>query len=77
MQAPCSKRLWAADEEAEEPVEELGKVVRVKRFAMKPMTVEDAIVEMELLDHNFFLFHNAETDIPQRGLPARRMGTTG
>ena len=53
----------AADEEAEvEPVEELGKVVRVKRFAMKPMTVEDAIMEMELLDHDFFLFHNAETD---------------
>ena len=26
------------------------------------MTVEDAIMEMELLDHDFFLFHNAETD---------------
>ena len=52
-----------ADEEAEdEPVEELGKVVRVKRFAMKPMTVEDAIMEMEFLDHDFYLFHNAETD---------------
>lgn len=53
----------AADVDAEdEPIEELGKVVRVKRFAMKPMTVEDAIMEMELLDHDFFLFHNAETD---------------
>ena len=53
----------AADVDAEdEPVEEMGKVVRVKRFDMKPMTVEDAIVEMELLDHDFFLFHNAETD---------------
>ena len=53
----------AADVEAEdEPIEEFGKVVRVKRFAMKPMTVEDAIMEMELLDHDFFLFHNAETD---------------
>ena len=51
-----------ADVAAEdEPIEELGKVVRVKRFAMKPMTVEDAIMEMELLDHDFFLFHNAET----------------
>ncbi len=57
------EELVAADEDAEEPVEELGKVVRVKSFAMKPMTVEDAIIEMELLDHNFFLFHNAETDI--------------
>ena len=52
-----------ADAQAEdEPIEELGKVVRVKRFAMKPMTVEDAIMEMELLDHDFFLFHNNETN---------------
>ena len=53
----------AADDEAQnEPLEELGKVVRVKRFAMKPMVIEDAIMEMELLDHDFFLFHNAETE---------------
>ena len=54
----------AADEEEdrEESLEEMGTVVRVKRFSMKPMTVEDAIMEMELLDHDFFLFHNAETD---------------
>ena len=53
----------AADDEAQnEPIEELGKVVRVKRFAMKPMVIEDAIMEMELLDHDFFLFHNAETE---------------
>ena len=53
----------ASDEEdREESLEEVGKVVRVKRFSMKPMTVEDAIMEMELLDHDFFLFHNAETD---------------
>ena len=49
------------EEDREESLEEIGKVVRVKRFAMKPMTVEDAIMEMELLDHDFFLFHNAET----------------
>ena len=48
------------DEEQEEMLEELGKVVRVKSFSMKPMMVEDAIMEMELLDHDFFLFHNAE-----------------
>ena len=50
------------DEEQEEMLEELGKVVRVKSFSMKPMMVEDAIMEMELLDHDFFLFHNAEND---------------
>ena len=50
------------DEEQEESLEELGKVVRVKSFSMEPMMVEDAIMEMELLDHDFFLFHNAEND---------------
>ena len=52
----------ALEDEVQEAIEELGSLVRVKRFAMKPMTVEDAIMEMELLDHDFFLFHNNETD---------------
>ncbi len=56
------EEIAADEEEQNEPIEELGKVVRVKRFAMKPMTVEDAIMEMELLDHDFFLFQNAETE---------------
>ncbi|MBM3949036.1 MAG: ribosome-associated translation inhibitor RaiA [SAR202 cluster bacterium] len=34
--------------------EGLGKVVRIKRFPMSPMSVEDAIAQMELLSHNFF-----------------------
>lgn len=42
----------------EEPV---GAVVRRKRFEMKPMPAEDAIDEMELLGHSFFLFINEET----------------
>ncbi len=46
----------------DEPEEfELGRVVRSKRFAMKPMSVEEAVVEMELLEHAFYLFHNAAT----------------
>lgn len=48
--------------EGEEPVEEESQeLVRVKRFAMKPMTVEDAILQMDMLGHSFFLFQNAET----------------
>lgn len=39
----------------------LGRVVRAKRFAMKPMSVEEAAVQLELLDHAFYLFHNAAT----------------
>ncbi len=38
------------------------KIVRTKRFGMKPMFPEDACVQMELLGHNFFVFRNAETD---------------
>ena len=37
-------------------------VVKVKRFAMKPMSVTEAADQMELLGHNFFLFLNADTD---------------
>ena len=53
-----------APEEAVEPVYEEAHydVVRVKKFAVKPMDVDDAITQMELLGHNFFLFMNAETD---------------
>lgn len=37
------------------------ELVRVKRFAMKPMEVEDAIAQMEMLGHSFFMFINAPT----------------
>lgn len=36
-----------------------GKLVRVKRFAIKPMSEEEAIEQMELLGHDFFLFWNS------------------
>ena len=36
-------------------------VVRVKKFTMKPMTVDDAIAQMDMLGHSFFLFPNEET----------------
>jgi len=38
------------------------KVVRVKRFGIKPMSVAEAIDQMELLGHDFFLFFNAESE---------------
>jgi len=38
-----------------------GKVVRVKRFAVKPMLVTEAIDQMELLGHDFFLFFNDDS----------------
>lgn len=39
----------------------LERVVRVKRFAIKPMDVEEALEHMELLGHDFFFFRSAET----------------
>ncbi|MEA1960910.1 MAG: ribosome-associated translation inhibitor RaiA [Bacillota bacterium] len=38
------------------------KVVRTKRFALKPMDEEEAIMQMNLLGHNFFVFSHAETE---------------
>ena len=37
------------------------KIVRSKRFGIKPMDPEEACVQMELLGHNFYVFSNAET----------------
>ena len=57
-----------AEEEAqeispEEEVEELaaGGQVRVKRFAMTPMTMEEAAFQMQLLGHHFFMFLDSDT----------------
>ncbi|MCC7023464.1 MAG: ribosome-associated translation inhibitor RaiA [Thermomicrobiales bacterium] len=49
----------APDEESD-----VGDLVRTKRFGVKPMDVEEAIEQMELLGHDFFLFHYADEDIP-------------
>ena len=45
----------------EDETEELH-VVKKKKFELVPMTVDEAIVQMELLAHNFFVFVNIETD---------------
>ncbi len=38
------------------------RLVRTKRFTMKPMSIDDAILEMNLLDHDFYVFTNSDTD---------------
>ncbi len=45
------------DEETDE-----FEVVRTKRFSIKPMTVEEAILQMNLLDHEFFVFKNQDEE---------------
>lgn len=54
--------------------EEEVKIVRAKKFDIKPMYPEDACVQMELLGHNFFVFCNAETD--QVNVVYKRKGNT-
>ncbi len=49
-------------EEVEEQDDDEIRIVRTKRFEIKPMYPEDACVQMELLGHNFFVFLNAETE---------------
>ena len=46
---------------AEEPEDEM-KIVRIKKFRMEPMTREEAILQMNLLEHNFFAFRDEDND---------------
>ena len=48
--------------EADDAEDEEIKIVRTKRFGMKPMYPEDACIQMELSGHDFFVFRNAEND---------------
>lgn len=41
---------------------EKSTLVRKKKFSLKPMSAEEAILQMELLRHNFFVFQDAETE---------------
>lgn len=50
------------------------KIVRTKKFDIKPMYPEDACVQMELLGHSFYVFMNAETD--QVNVVYKRKGDT-
>ena len=54
--------------------EEEIKIIRSKKFDIKPMYPEDACVQMELLGHSFYVFCNAETD--QVNVVYKRKGNT-
>ncbi|HSL93687.1 MAG TPA: ribosome-associated translation inhibitor RaiA [Bacillota bacterium] len=63
-----SKRVRTAgpaawpQEAREEETDDAPRVVRNKRFPMKPMMVDEAIMQMNLLGHDFFVFSSAETE---------------
>ncbi len=53
-----------ADHDGVEPDHEPGRIVRTKEHPATPMTIDDALYEMELVGHDFFLFHDKESDKP-------------
>jgi len=52
--------ILGAEMTGEEPGDN-GRVVKVKQFALKPMSVDEATLQLELVGHDFFVFQNAET----------------
>jgi len=53
------------DDDAHVYEEEEGEFnIRVKSFPVKPMSVEEAILQMNLLEHQFFMFRDATTEKP-------------
>ena len=55
-----NQAFYDSEEEAADDGE--IRIVRTKRFGIKPMFPEDACMQMDLLGHNFYVFSNAETD---------------
>lgn len=51
-----------ADIPDNQPEEDAYNVVRNKQVIVKPLTVEEAILEMNMVSHDFFMFRNAETN---------------
>ena len=52
-----------------EPEEKDERIIRTKTFSLKPMTPEEAVLQMELIGHDFFVFQNAangETEVVYR-----------
>jgi ribosomal subunit interface protein len=54
----------SADRDGSATDHEPGHIVRTKEHPANPMTVDDALYEMELVGHDFFLFHDKESDKP-------------
>lgn len=58
---PVDTAILEGDEEVETSDSAL-KIVRTKRFDLKPMNAEEAVLQMEMLGHDFFVFLDGETD---------------
>ena len=61
--APSFSEFFTEDASDEDVEEETTRIVRSKRFAIKPMDPEEACFQMDMLGHSFYVFYNAETDL--------------
>jgi putative sigma-54 modulation protein len=68
-----NEQLISVDESSEPDTLD---IVKVKQFVMKPMTPEEAALQMDTLGHDFFFFQSADTDMPSV-LYRRRDGAYG
>ena len=59
------------------PAFEEFKIVRSKRFSIKPMSPEEAILQMNLLDHEFFVFRNMDAEDAIAVVYKRKQGGYG
>jgi putative sigma-54 modulation protein len=50
---------FSAEEPASHPEDRIPQIIKTKRFDLKPMLPEEAVMQMELLDKDFFIFSNA------------------
>ena len=62
---PCTEKKELANKEVnaeDSESDKIAKIVKTKRFAIKPMSVEEAAMQMDLLGHSFFVFANDNTN---------------
>lgn len=62
------------------PVDDDGddfKIIRTKRFSIKPMSTEEAVLQMNLLEHEFFVFKNQDDDEAFSVVYKRKQGGYG
>lgn len=60
---PMDTDLWAdLNMDDEDDLELSASIVRTKRLSLKPMDAEEAVLQMDMLGHNFFIFEDADTN---------------
>ena len=60
--APVAAAAAIGEELGAEPAGDNGRIVKIKQFALKPMSVDEATLQLELVGHDFFVFTNAESN---------------